>query len=135
MGKKEQKSRHGSQSYMELVCGDHSYSYGSQRYIELVCGVKVEPAPRNTKTSVHLRQFLPKGWTSSARDVWREKGQGPQGGHFILLTAVPDEQNEHGALIARLGDWMNDLGLALVECVCIEFEAGNRLGAIVELES
>jgi len=111
------------------------YCYGSQNYIELVCGVKVEPAPRNTKASVNLRTCLPDGWKTSTKDVWREKGCGPQGTHFMLMMAAPNEKEPHGELIRRLGSWMADSGLALVECICVTGERGNVLGAIVEQES
>ena len=115
MGKKEQK-----------------YCYGSQNYIELVCGTEVEPVPRNAKASVNLRACLPDGWKTSTKDVWREKGFGPRGTHFMLMMAAPDEKDPHGELVRRLGSWMYDHGLALVECICAKGERGNVLGAIVE---
>lgn len=117
MGKKEQK-----------------YCYGSQNYVELVCGTKVEPVPRHSSGSIRLRCAVPKGWKTSTKDVWREKGCGPQGTHFMLMMAAPDEKDPHGELIRRLGSWMDDLGLALVECICVKTDCGSILGAIVEAE-
>lgn len=117
MGKKEQK-----------------YCYGSQNYVELVCGTKVEPVPRHSSGSIRLRCAVPKGWKTSTKDVWREKGCGPQGTHFMLMMAAPDEKDPHGELIRRLGSWMHDHGLALVECICVKTDCGSILGAIVEAE-
>lgn len=110
------------------------YCYGSQNYIELVCGVEVEPVPRSTKASVNLRTCIPDGWKTSTKDVWREKGCGPQGTHFMLMMAAPNEKDPHGELVRRLGSWMHDYDLALVECICVKGERGNVLGAIVEVE-
>jgi len=110
------------------------YCYGSQNYIELVCGTKVEPVPRHSSGSIRLRCAVPKGWKTSTKDVWREKGCGPRGTHFMLMMAAPNEKEPHGELVRRLGSWMYDLDLALVECICVQGDRGNVLGAIVEAE-
>ena len=111
------------------------YNYGSQNYIELVCETKVEPVPRHSSGSIRLRCAVHKGWKTSTKDVWREKGHGPNGAHFMLMMAAPDAKNDHGTLITRLGKWMYDLELALVECICLMGERGNVIGAIVERET
>ena len=113
---------------------EQKFCYGSKDYIELVCGTEVEPVPRSTNASAYLRTCVPDGWKTSTKDVWREKGCGPRGTHFMLMTAAPTEWVPHGELVRRLGSWMHDYDLALVECVCVEGERGNVLGAVVETE-
>ena len=54
--------------------------------------------------------------------------------HVTRPKQVFCPREPHGELVRRLGSWMDDYDLALVECICVKGERGNVLGAIVEQE-
>lgn len=113
---------------------EQKYCYGNHNYIELVCGTKVEPVSCKTRASAYLRQGLPSGWKTSTKNVWRAKGRGPAGTHFMLMMAAPDGTDTQGILVARLGEWMDSHGYTLVECLGMQGDRGSVLGAVVEVE-
>lgn len=110
--------------------------YGGEEYFARALGVKVEPVSRKAKASKRLRSHVPAGWTLATKDVRRE-AKHKDGAVYATLYAKPCTECTHGELVRSLGECVEELGLALVECVRLPAgfvrEHPQELAAIVEL--
>lgn len=110
--------------------------YGGEEYFARALGLKVEPVSRKTRVSRWFRAHVPAGWTLATKDVRRE-AKCKNGALYATLYAKPCPECTHGKLVRSLGEYVGELGLALVECVRLPAgfvrEHPQELAAIVEL--
>lgn len=112
--------------------------YGGEEYFAKALGLKVEPVSRKTRISKWFRAHVPVGWTLATKDV-RQEAMCKDGAVYATLYAKPGPDCTHGKLVRSLGEYVEELGLVLVECVrlpagCVS-EGPQELAAIVGVEA